>query len=177
MQTAANWWSDYNSNSNIMAIPYTYKFKTMKKIIGLVMCMGLPSACNQSSNNAEPGDHVSTDQNQTPTLSLNNGAKWQADSVTTNNVAYLKKITGNFRTKPRHSVSDYKALSTDLNNALNKMIQQCKMTGPDHEALHHWLEPVLQETNELKSINDSVSARTTFNSIDKRLDDFYNYFE
>lgn len=177
MLTAANWSSAYNSKSNIIAIPYTYKFNIMKKIIGLVMCVGLLSACYQNSNKAESGEHVSHDQDQTPTLSLNNGAKWKADSVTTNNVAYLKKIAGNFRTKPRHLVSDYKALSTDLDNALNKMIQQCKMTGPDHEALHHWLGPILKETNELKNITDTTVASSTFKSIDMRLDIYNNYFE
>jgi hypothetical protein len=135
------------------------------------------SACNQSSNKAEPGEHVSTDQNQTPALSLNNGTKWQADSVTTSNVAYLKKIAGNFRTKPHHLLSDYKALSTDLNNALNKMIQQCKMTGPDHEALHHWLEPILKENNQLINITDTAIAASAFKSIDTRLDVYNNYFE
>ena len=177
MLTAANWSSAYNSKSNLMAIPYTYKFNIMKKIIGLVMCVGLLSACNQSSNKAESGEHVSHDQDQTPALSLNNGAKWQADSVTTNNVAYLKNITANFRTKQHHSLNDYQTLSTDLNNALNKMIQQCKMTGPDHEALHHWLEPILKETNELKNITDTAIAGSAFKSIDTRLDVYNNYFE
>jgi len=139
--------------------------------------VALLSACNQSSNKAESNEHVSHDQDQTTELSLNNGAKWQADSVTTNNVAYLKKIADNFRTKPHHLVNDYKALSTDLNNALNKMIQQCKMTGPDHEALHHWLEPILEETNELKNITDTTIAGSIFKSIDTRLDIYNNYFE
>ena len=139
--------------------------------------MTLLSACNQSSNKAEPGEHVSHDQDQATALSLNNGAKWQADSVTNNNVAYLKKIADNFRTKPHHSVNDYQTLSTDLNNELNKMIQQCKMTGPDHEALHHWLGPILKETTELKNITDTAMAGSTFKSIDTRLDVFNNYFE
>ena len=149
----------------------------MKRLLYLFLSSAVFLACNQSSNKAESKEHASHDQDQTTELSLNNGAKWQADSVTTNNVAYLKKIADNFRTKPHHLVNDYKALSTDLNNALNKMIQQCKMTGPDHEALHHWLEPVLEEANELKSITDTVSARTTFYSIDKRIDDYHDYFE
>ena len=50
------------------------------------------------------------------------------------------------------------------------------MSGPDHEALHHWLEPVLKETNQLKSVTDTT-ARTTFDSIDKQLDIYHNYFK
>lgn len=146
----------------------------MKKLIGLIICVTLMSACNQSSNKAE---HVSHGQDQTTALSLNNGAKWQADSITNNNVSYLKNIADKFKIKPSHSVNDYQTLSTDLNNALNKMIQQCKMTRPDHEALHHWLEPILKETNDLKNITDTTISASTFKSIDSRLDVYNNYFE
>jgi len=134
-------------------------------------------ACNQSSNKAEPGEHVSQVQDETTALSLNNGTKWKADSITNNNVSDLRGIVDNFRKKPSHSANDYQTLSTDLNNALNKMIQQCKMTGPDHEALHHWLGPILKGTNELKNITDTTIAASTFKSIDTRLDVYNNYFE
>jgi len=134
-------------------------------------------ACNQSSNKVEANEQHSHGESETTQLSLNNGAKWKADSITNINVLNLRTIADNFSIKSSPSANDYQILSSDLNNALNKMIQQCKMTGPDHEALHHWLEPVLQETNELKGITDTVSARTTFSSIDKRLDDYHDYFE
>ena len=123
--------------------------------------MTLLYACNQSSNKAEPGEHVSQVQ----------------DETTNNNVSDLRGIVDNFRKKPSHSANDYQTLSTDLNNALNKMIQQCKMTGPDHEALHHWLGPILKETNELKNITDTTIAGSTFKSINTRLDVYNNYFE
>ena len=139
--------------------------------------MVLLSACNQSSNKAEPGERVSQDQDQTTALSLNNGAKWKADSITNRNVSDLKRIVDNFKKKPSHSANDYQIVSTDLSNALNKMIRQCKMTGPDHEALHHWLGPILKETNELKNITDTTIAASTFKSIDTRLDVYNNYFE
>ena len=88
-----------------------------------------------------------------------------------------KYIVDNFRIKPLPSANDYKTLSIDLNNGLNKMIQQCKMTGPDHEALHHWLEPILKETNDLKNITDTTISASTFKFIDTRLDIYNNYFE
>ncbi|KAA9038025.1 hypothetical protein FW778_14770 [Ginsengibacter hankyongi] len=149
----------------------------MKKSIVLFICMAFLFACNQSSDKVEANEQHSHDQAQTTELSLNNGAKWKADSITNINVLNLRTIADNFRIISSPSANDYQILSSDLNNALNKMIQQCKMTGPDHEALHHWLEPVLKETNELKNITDTASARTTFKSIDKRLDDYHNYFE
>jgi hypothetical protein len=149
----------------------------LKKSILLFICTTLLFACNQSSNEVESNEPGKRGQAQTTELSLNNGAKWKADSVTNNNVLNLRTIADNFRIKSFPSASDYQILSSDLNNALNKMIQECKMTGPDHETLHHWLEPILKETNELKNITDTAIAKTTFKSIDKRLDAYHNYFE
>src|SRR5665647_479903 len=100
----------------------------MKRLLYLFLSSAVFLACNQSSNKAESKEHASHDQDQTTELSLNNGAKWQADSITNNNVSYLKNIADKFKIKPSHSVNDYQTLSTDLNNALNKMIQQCIMT-------------------------------------------------
>ena len=51
------------------------------------------------------------------------------------------------------------------------------MSGPDHDALHQWLEPVLSETNQLKNVTDTAVAAKTFKSIDTRIDDYHNYFE
>jgi hypothetical protein len=51
------------------------------------------------------------------------------------------------------------------------------MTGPDHEALHHWLEPILEKNKELKNISDTTNASKIFVSIDQRIDDYPNYFE
>ena len=89
----------------------------------------------------------------------------------------LKTIADNFRIKPFPSVNDYQLLGADLNTGVNKMIQECKMTGPDHDALHKWLEPVIQETNQLKTVTDTSVAKNTFLSIDKRIDAYHNFFE
>jgi len=149
----------------------------MKKSIILFIYITLLFACNQSSDKVEADEQHSHDQVQATELSLNNGAKWKADSITNNNVLNLHTVADNFRIKSSPSASDYQILSNDLNNALNKMIKECKMTGPDHQALHHWLAPILKETNELKNITDTAIAGMTFKSIDKRLDAYHNYFE
>ena len=51
------------------------------------------------------------------------------------------------------------------------------MKGDDHEALHHWLEPVLKNVNDLKSLTDTSVGRKLFSSIDDQLDNYKNYFE
>lgn len=149
----------------------------MKKTVFLFLSAALLFACNQSSDKTKVDEHANHSQAETTVLTLNNGAKWKADSITNHNVIGLKSIADNFRVKPFPSANDYQILSGDLSNGLNKMIQECKMSGPDHEALHHWLEPILSETNQLKNVTDTAAAGKTFRSIDKRIDDYHNYFE
>ncbi|MBY0349048.1 MAG: hypothetical protein GTN67_14760 [Hydrotalea flava] len=57
------------------------------------------------------------------------------------------------------------------------MIQECRMSGPEHEALHHWLEPLINESNTLISITDTTLAKNTFDKIDKHLDVYRYYFK
>jgi hypothetical protein len=149
----------------------------MKRIILGLLFSSFLFACNQNSEEADHHANEDTAGVQQTQLALNNGTKWKADSITNQNVVILKTIADNFKIKPFPSSNDYQVLSGDLSNALSQMIQQCKMTGPDHEALHHWLEPILQKNKELKNISDTANARRIFVSIDQRIDDYPNYFE
>ena len=156
----------------------------MKKLFFLLLSATLLFACNQSSNKVEADEpavevdsHAGDDAAQTTKLALNNGAKWKADSNTTRNAIELQAITTNFKTKQNPSINDYQALSGDFSNGLNKMVKECKMKGPDHDALHLWLQPVLKGNKELKAATDSSVAETTFKSINTQLDAYYTYFE
>lgn len=110
-------------------------------------------------------------------ISLNNGAKWNADSSTNNNVADLQIIAANFKKTGKQDLTAFHSLGNDLQSGLDKLISECRMKGPDHEALHHWLEPVLKETGELKTAASKESAERIFHSINTRLSDYKNYFE
>ena len=149
----------------------------MKKIIFLIVCGALLSACNNTSDKARTHEEVATEQSQSEDLSLNNGARWKADSITNHNVIRLKTTADMFRIKPFPSLATYQLLGRDLANDADTMIQQCTMKGADHEALHKWLEPILRQTSELKNIMDTGSARKFFDSVDKRLDEYHQYFE
>lgn len=147
----------------------------MKKTFLLLSFSLLLLACNSTSDKTQ--EHAEHTHNKTADLALNNGAKWKADSITNNNVLDIKIIADNFKIKPSPSVNDYQLLSNNLKNGLDKMIKECKMTGPDHEALHQWLNPVLKNINELKSVSDTTDGSLIFKSLDKQLDEYHHYFE
>ena len=149
----------------------------MKRTFFTLLCFAFIISCNQSANKTETDEDAGHQPGDTTELSLNNGSKWKVDLITNHNVVNLKTIADNFRIKPFPSMNDYQVLSGDLQNGLNTMIQECKMTGPDHEALHHWLNPILQETSQLKNAADTSAGRTIFKSIDKQLHDYHKYFE
>jgi len=151
---------------------------SLKKIIYLALGLFILIGCSQTPNKTAGDDHDDHDHAATNTeLTLNNGNKWKADSTTNHNVVNLKTIADNFRIKPFPSATDYQLVGGDLIAGVNTLIRDCKMSGPDHDALHHWLEPVLKEINDLKDSKDTTSARATFESLDKRIDDYHKFFE
>lgn len=107
-------------------------------------------------------------------LVLNNGAKWKADSTTLLNVALLQKIVSDAK---KESLENYLQTAADLTEGLNKMVRECKMKGADHEALHHWLEPLMEKTSALKNANSIDTAGLISGDIEKKINLFSQYFE
>lgn len=150
----------------------------MKKFVYLITGIILLFSCNQGNNKTGVENNTSSIQAAADTsLTLNSGDKWKADSSTYNNVMDIKNTSDMFKIQPFPSLNEYHILGNDLTKGINKMIQECKMTGPDHEALHKWLEPILENANQLKSVSDTTAAKPIFQSIDARLDEYRNYFQ
>ena len=156
----------------------------MKKYL-FILSAAFLFACNQGikpANLDAHADHdhseeVAQDSEQSEKLTLNNGAKWKADNATNANVAELKKIADDFKTIQTPTTEDYQALNGNMGRGLNKMIQDCKMEGPDHDALHLWLEPVLKQNAQLKELISSTESKRIFDSLDTRINIYTNYFE
>lgn len=146
-----------------------------KKNALLFLCMAILFACNQNSNNKQ--SQISESHSSDNALTLNNGEKWRADSVTNHNVIRLKTTADMFKVKPFPALESYQLLGADLANDADTMIQQCTMKGTNHEALHKWLKPILDQAGELKNITDTSAARKIFGSVDKRIDEYYQYFK
>ena len=152
----------------------------MKQIQTILLATSLLLACNAGNDKekttaTEPATENHSDHAKQATgLVLNNGAKWKVDSTTLTNVALLKNIVLNAK---KESLETYLQTATALQDGLSKMINECKMKGADHDALHQWLEPLMEKTKELKNANSIENAGTISGEIEKQINLFPQYFE
>lgn len=138
--------------------------------IGYLLIAG--SSCNQGAHEADQHEHATA----IDTLSLDNGARWAVDSLTSDNVVSMKTMTDMFAVEPFPAMAMYQKYGSDMNKGLNKMISECKMSGPGHDMLHRWFEPIMKQTNELQTVSDSLMAKSIFDSVHARMDLFKTYF-
>jgi hypothetical protein len=143
----------------------------------LLLAAGLV-ACNEHKQEAAGHDHSrdsvmhshSESQNQ---LALNNGKKWKLDEATRNNVDTIRKTV---QTVSMSEKKDYAKAAADLENDANRLVNQCKMSGKDHDMLHLWLESFLSELKQLKA-SSAEEQPVAFNRIEMGVKEFGNYFE
>ncbi|MEO6406636.1 MAG: hypothetical protein ABIY51_00215 [Ferruginibacter sp.] len=151
----------------------------MKIILALLVVTGFLFGCDTKKDTATSKgqpvieDHKAIEENATG-LVLNNGAKWKADSTTLLNVALLHHIISGAK---KETLEDYLHTSTQLEAGLNKMVTECRIKGADHEALHHWLEPLIEETKELKRVSAIKNASRIFREMETQANLFPQYFE
>ena len=110
-------------------------------------------------------------------LVLNNGAKWKVDKTTHVNAKNLQAILQGFNSKPGRSLTGYHKLAADLQSGLDKMIKECRMKGPDHLALHKWLEPLMDHVAKLKQAATVAAAVKPFEAAKLQLNKYDQYFE
>ena len=135
------------------------------------------AAAVQEPENHDHASPVAGSELTTGVPSLNNGAKWKADASTNENVANLKSIIEKFKTNAHPEVQDYKAFQATFTDGIGKMVKECKMQGPDHDALHVWLEPLMKDNKEMKDLDSKESLEGTFHRISQRVDLYPQYFE
>lgn len=155
----------------------------MKKVLWLLLATGVFLSCNskQHLENKAPGNLIDTvsnhPENNAEEIALNNGARWKADEVTNNNVNGLKTIIDNFSKGIDKTLPAYQKAGSDLQKGLDKMINECRMKGADHEALHKWLQPLLKQVNEFRQSSTITGATKYFEAINKQVNRYYQFFE
>ncbi|HET9825603.1 MAG TPA: hypothetical protein VFP87_09715 [Chitinophagaceae bacterium] len=141
-------------------------------IIGLLFmaCTNNPShveATNEDEH--EPHDTMTTNA---ASLQLNNGARWKTDEATRKNVAAMVRVVNDSTTMGKNSRTQ---LASNLQQRIDTLVQQCKMKGPDHDALHLWLERVLMDLKQLKE--DDKEYQESYAALKKDVESFYTFFE
>ena len=155
----------------------------MKKILAILLLSTGFVACNnpETAETKEPATEVQAVQHEhavgQTALQLNNGAKWKADNPTNENVKNLQAIVEKFNAAADHSLPAHKATATALQAGLSKMVNECKMQGADHDALHKWLEPLMKQVNEYKRAGSEEAAAKQIASIQTQLNHYNQYFE
>lgn len=138
-------------------------------IITLVAVIGCTSQeKTEQESREETKEHVHSEMQ----LNLNNGLKWKADEPTKTNVAALLKVVNDGSIK---TGSDRVQLFTSLQEKVDTLVRQCRMQGREHDALHVWLERVLNDMKELKE--EQEDHPELFAVLKKDIESFYTYFE
>lgn len=152
----------------------------MKKLLVLLLAFGYLVACNSHSEHKSNADSAAVDQSHeehnkpSEGLVLNNGAKWKSDSTTMVNVALMQTTVANAK---KENPLNYTQAATQLQDGLNKMVKECTMKGPDHDALHQWLEPLIKQVKELSKATSTEAASAQLNEIEQQLNLFAQFFE
>ncbi len=151
----------------------------MNKVLIAFMCWFLVS-CANSASQVEGASEAGHEQHDTAKseskMALNNGMKWKADESTRKNVAAMIAIVND---SSGVDINNRKELTKNLEAGIDTLVQECKMQGPDHEALHVWLKQVLHDLKELKEEDNSDAGefKEAYAELKSSLASFYDFFE
>ncbi len=153
--------------------------RILSRNIALILLLGLHAillSCKSNTGETEGhqtangAEHIAEPQG----LILNNGVKWKSDQATMANVNAMKLIMDNSAPK---NVEEFHMTADLLQTSVDKMISECRMGGADHDALHLWLEPLMEKTKELKTSESLDDLTLTHDWLADQVNLFYEYFE
>jgi hypothetical protein len=131
------------------------------------------ASCGDPSRQYETHEHASK-KIQTPAkLRLNGGEKWNVDDPTN---MYVNNMQGIVQRFDMRGSEDYNMLADSLRVQTTDLVVNCKMKGPDHDALHVWLGPVLDDVKALAG-TDKTEAKKSYDDIKVRLTEYDTYFQ
>jgi hypothetical protein len=82
-----------------------------------------------------------------------------------------------FRVAPSPTADRYQIFGSDIQMKLDTLVRDCTLKGAPDEALHKWMMPILRQSRDLKKVSDTAKARLIFDSLDNRINIYYDYFE
>lgn len=107
-------------------------------------------------------------------IELDQGAKWSANSETTEGVNKMAEI---MKSHTQVTVEDYHNMAKELNDQKNYIVKECTMTGPSHDNLHVFLHPLIEKIDALLVVENVDKAKEITTSINDNIEEYYNYFQ
>jgi hypothetical protein len=143
----------------------------MKKL--LVMMLATFLSCNSEQTAEQRGNKTVNDkEDKVAVVPLNNSAKWKADEATKKNVSAMVQVVND---STYADAGKRKQLYTTLKATIDSLVKECSMKGAEHQALHVWLENVLEDLKKLKEEDHEYSQ--AYAALKKDISNFYQSFE
>lgn len=153
----------------------------MKRMLILLLLAGIGWGCNTPDRAQVKSETIQEESHQheasATALQLNNGAKWKSDSATNLQVEVMKNRIQSFDEKKEINLVAYHQLGENLKAEVDKLIKECRMEGPDHDALHIWLQPLIEKTHQLQTTTDGTAAAELKTQLAELLHVYSQYFE
>ena len=143
----------------------------MKKLI-IVMTVVIAGCTNQVKTDQHDNKNSHEREHSTQAIQLDNGRKWKADEATKRNVGI---IVNEVNAGAYRDTAQRKELIANLKIKIDTLVGQCSMKGPEHDALHGWLEKVLRDMNKLNEGSDEYIKE--YETLKKDVESFYDFFE
>ena len=139
-------------------------------------------SCNNNTNIEERAQEPIPEQHHhhevlSDSVNLNQGNKWRSDAVTNENISSFQHIVEQVKQIKDPGLQEYNDAGTKMQKQLDKLISECRMKGPDHEALHKWLAPLFNSVSSLMKSRDKMEASQLIDEIYSHVNSYKNYFE
>jgi hypothetical protein len=138
-------------------------------------------SCNNSARNEEQTKEPIHEQHGNEVVSdsvgLNQGKKWKSDAITNENITSFRAIAEQAKQAKDPGIKEYNEAGTRMQKQLDKLISECRMKGPDHEALHKWLTPLFTSVSSLVKSKDKMEASQLIDKIYSHVNSYTKYFE
>ena len=139
----------------------------------LIMMLAAFVSCNSQQTAEQHENNTANDsENKVATIPLNSGAKWKVDEATKKNVAIMVQVVSD---STYADAGKRKQLYITLANKIDTLVKECSMKGAEHNALHAWLEKVLEDLKELKKEDEKYNEAYT--ALKNNIANFYQSFE
>ena len=148
-------------------------FRLLKLTVFFIFMALVAFSCHEDhqghDGEASHEDHVSSGQ-----LTLNNGAKWQADDHTRQAMTAIRDI---IKQNAAQDAAGYRQMGEQLQAKTDELIAGCTMTGDAHTQLHLFLSQFLPEVKELSAQTDAAAAEKIHGRLGALVDSYYGHFE